>query len=281
MIMIYEIYNEAVNIGKDFNIPSSDIRVLLSHIEGFKEPIDVLYYRDNEVQYPDEFWYKFEDLKKGKPVEYVINEAQFFDKMLYVDERVLIPRRETSELVALISQKISSYFDPRNYLVVADIGTGSGAIALALKSLFHNWLITASDISKEALEIAKMNFDKYSARINVLEGDSLKPYIDANMALDIIVSTPPYILNKGDVQPSVMDFEPHEALFLDKNDSVYEKIFKDVYKVKKGSLLMCFEIGYDLQKYLEDLMKKYLHDFEYEFMNDLDDRLRFLFIYLR
>ena len=101
------------------------------------------------------------------------------------------------------------------------------------------------------------------------------------MNLDIIVSNPPYILNKDEVQVSVKDYEPDTALYLDKANSVYEDIFRDYKKVKKGSLLMCFEIGYDLKEYLTELMAKYLENYEYEFVEDLDGRLRFLFIYLQ
>jgi methylase of polypeptide subunit release factors len=101
------------------------------------------------------------------------------------------------------------------------------------------------------------------------------------MNLDIIVSNPPYILNKDEVQVSVKDYEPDTALYLDKANSVYEDIFRDYKKVKKGSLLMCFEIGYDLKEYLTELMAKYLENYEYEFVEDLDGRLRFLFVYLQ
>ena len=81
------------------------------------------------------------------------------------------------------------------------------------------------------------------------------------MNLDIIVSNPPYILNKEEVQDSVKDFEPKEALYLEDNNNVYEDIFRDYKKVKRGSLLMCFEIGYDLKDYLIKLMAKYLEEF--------------------
>ena len=101
------------------------------------------------------------------------------------------------------------------------------------------------------------------------------------MNLDIIVSNPPYILNHDEVQDSVKDFEPSSALYLDKENSVYEEIFRDVNQVKKGPLFLAFEIGYDLKDYLEGLMKRYLKDYEHEFMEDLDERLRFLFVYLK
>ncbi len=279
MPKICEVYNKALQDGKEAEVLSSDIRLLIAHHMGFKEPIDTLLYKDKEMADLPRFYEDFARLLKGEPVEYIINEARFLQHRLFVDNRVLIPRMETEELVANITEEIDKYYDPRNYLVVADIGTGSGAVAIALKSAFKNWLITASDVSKEALEVAKKNFEKYASGIRTLEGPSLKPYIDANMNLDVIVSNPPYILESEEVQDSVKKYEPGLALWLDKERSVYEEIFRDYKKVKKGTLLMCFEIGPAIKDYLEDLMKKYLSDYEYNFIEDLNGRTRFLFVF--
>jgi hypothetical protein len=105
--------------------------------------------------------------------------------------------------------------------------------------------------------------------------------IENNINLDIIVSNPPYILNQEDAQASVRDYEPASALWLDKEHSVYESIFRDYKKVKKGSLFMAFEISPDLEMWLEDLMKKYLEDYSYEFAKDLNGFTRFLYIFLK
>ena len=281
MPKVKDVYQKAVSEGREFDVPSQDIRTLLAYLQNYSEPIDVILHGDDEVKNLEDFQDRFERLKKNEPVEYVINQADFLGQKLYVDERVLIPRHETMELVSKITEVISSYYDPRHYLVAADIGTGSGCIALALKRFFPNWLLNASDVSEGALEVARKNFREAGVNINVLHGPSLKPYIEAKMNLDIIVSNPPYILNHDEVQDSVKDFEPSCALYLDKESSVYEEIFRDVYQVKKGSLFLAFEIGYDLKDYLESLMKQYLKDYEYEFMEDLDERLRFLFVYLK
>lgn len=278
MPKIYEVYGDAIKRGKEHGVLSADLRLLIAHDMGYELPIDTLYHKDDEMTCVELFNKQFERLLNNEPVEYIINEAQFLEYKLYVDPNVLIPRMETQELVANITERILDYYDPRNYLVCADIGTGSGAIALALKGIFKNWLLSASDISDGALDVAKKNFQKYGFSINVLKGKSLEPYIKENMNLDIIVSNPPYILNKEEVQDSVKDFEPKEALYLEDNNNVYEDIFRDYKKVKRGSLLMCFEIGYDLKDYLIKLMAKYLEDYEYEFIEDLNGLNRFLFI---
>ncbi len=281
MPKIYEVYNKALNEGKRAGVLSNDIRILIALDNGFKEPIDTLFYRDSEMKNLALFEKQFKRLLQGEPVEYIAETASFLQFKLHVDHRVLIPRMETQELVAKISESITNWFDPRNFLVCADIGTGSGAIAIALKSLFPNWLCYGSDISRDALDVAKGNAQKYNLPIHFYEGDSLEPYIKENMKLDIIVSNPPYIVNKDEVQDSVKDFEPGSALWLDKNDSVYEKIFRDVSKTKKGEMMLFFEIGYDLEEYLISLMEKYLTDFEYTFEKDLNGLIRFLFVHLR
>lgn len=281
MRKIFDVYMEALNKGKDHNILSQDLRLLIAADMGYPEPIDTLFHKDDDFTAEPLFWNQFERLLRDEPVEYILNECKFLDFKLYVDPRVLIPRMETQELVANLTERIDEYFDPRNYLVVADIGTGSGCLAIALKRYFKNWLVSASDASKEALEVAKKNVESLAPSIRLLYGNSLQPYIDENMAIDLIVSNPPYILNKDDVQPSVKNFEPASALYLEKENSVYEDIFRDYKKVKKSSLLMCFEIGYDLKDYLVGLMEKYLEDYEYEFIDDLNGLSRFLFVFCK
>ena len=280
MPKIFEVYNKALQEGKEAGVLSNDVRILIAQDNGFKEPIDTLFYRDSEMKNFDLFEKQFKRLLRGEPVEYIAETASFLQFKLHVDRRVLIPRMETQELVAKISEDISNWFDPRNFLVCADIGTGSGAIAIALKSLFPNWIVSASDTSKDALDVARGNAQKYNLPIHFYEGDSLEPYIKEKMNLDILVSNPPYILNEEEVQTSVKDYEPGSALWLDKENSVYEKIFRDAYKVKKGEMMMFFEIGYDLEDYLLSLMNKYLKDYDYSFEKDLNGLTRFLFVHL-
>lgn len=279
MPKVEEVYRLALEKGKPLGVMSNDIRLLLAYELNLPSPADVYLHFNDEIPANSRFDERFARILQGEPLEYVINEAKFLKHRLYVDRRVLIPRGETEELIALISERIYDYYDPRNYLVVADIGTGSGCIAIALKSLAKNWLITASDISEDALEVARKNIADSGMNISTLQGRSLEPFIKANMNLDIIVSNPPYIKNKEEAQESVRLYEPASALWLEEGASVYEDIFRDYKKVKKGSLLMCFEIGYDLKDYLTSLMEKYLEKYEYEFIEDLNGLTRFLFVF--
>lgn len=281
MPTIDEAYKEAYALAKPYGVMAMDLRILLMHDEGLREQIDVLFYKEREMKNYELFKEQVQKLIKGEPVEYILGEADFLGNPIKINENVLIPRSETEELVSGISERIDNYYDPRNYLVCADIGTGSGCISIGLRQSFSNWLLVASDISPKALEVAKENFERYNIRAQVLEGDALAPYIENNINLDIIVSNPPYILNKEDAQASVRDYEPASALWLDKEHSVYESIFRDYKKVKKGSLFMAFEISPDLEMWLDDLMKKYLDDYSYEFAKDLNGFTRFLYIFIK
>lgn len=285
MAKVIDVYSKAVNQGKEVGVYSSDIRVLLAFDLGFATEIEVLLHKDEEM---DEnkiqlFNAQFARLLNNEPVEYIVNECKFLEFKLFVDKRVLIPRMETQEMLAILSERIVDYYDPRNYLVAADIGTGSGCLAIALKSYFPNWLVSASDISEKALEVAKINVDRQNTRVKLLQGDALTPYIEEKMKLDIIVCNPPYIASKERVQASVKDFEPELALYLDKENSVYEKIFRDHDKVKKGSILLCFEIDDDIVSFLNGLIESYIkpsYKTKIDYIKDMNGFDRFLFIYL-
>jgi release factor glutamine methyltransferase len=279
MPTIAEAIREALDGGKEAGLLAVDLRLLAMHDEGLKEQIDVLYHKNQAMAHYDLFKEQVERLKNNEPVEYIINEAQFLGRRLYVNEDVLIPRGETEELVSNLTERISDYYDPRNFLVCADIGTGSGAIAIAVKDAFPNWLMCASDISEKAMAVAKRNFASCGASVTPFIGNALEPYALSKTNLDIIISNPPYITDKGAAQASVRDYEPASSLWMDKNNSVYEAVFRDYLKVKKGSLLMAFEISPELDRWLEGLMKKYLRDYEYEFIMDLNHMKRFLFVY--
>lgn len=280
MPTIEKALKEAWEYGKDKGVEPIDLRLLVMKDEGYFEQIDLLMNKEKEMRHYDLFREQYHRLiDEDMPVEYIIHEADFLGMKLYVDENVLIPRGETEEMVAMLSEKISGFYDPRMYLVCGDVGTGSGCIPLALKQYFPNWLLVASDISPEALAVAKKNFHAQNINVQTLEGDALKPYIENKINLDIIISNPPYIIDENDAQNSVRKYEPASALWLDKKQSVYESILRDYKKVKRGDILIVFEISPDLKDWLVELIKKYMDHPEYHFEKDLNGFDRFLFIY--
>ena len=281
MPTIGEAIKEAHALYKAQDVSAQDLRYLAMVNEGFEEPIEVLFAKDKEMKHYSLFMEQAKRLAQNEPVEYIVGTASFLRHNLKVTRDVLIPRGETEELVSLISERVSDYYDPRNYLVVADIGTGSGCIPIGVHDSFPNWLLLASDISPKALDVAKSNFEKENVHIQTFCGDALKPYIENKINLDIIISNPPYILSPLDAQASVRDFEPASALWLKKGESVYESIFRDYKRVKKGDLLMFFEISPDLEEWLKDIMAQYLENYTYTFTKDLNGDTRFLLVHLK
>ena len=160
-----------------------------------------------------------EQLLAHRPAQYIIGSSDFHGLALKVDERVLIPRPETEELVELILSE-----NPESSLSVLDIGTGSGAIALALANGRPNWQITASDLSEDALSLATENAQSCGLSLAFVQSDCL----DAIQGkFDIIVSNPPYIseVDKDEVGLNVLSSEPHMALFAEEDGyAVYRKI---------------------------------------------------------
>jgi release factor glutamine methyltransferase len=237
----------------------------------------IMHYRERLLS---EQWKKFQmDVKRvgnGEPVQYVTNQASFFGREFYVDQRVLIPRVETEELIETILDKM-----PNNEqkLRVLDIGTGSGDIAITLKLERPEWQVTAVDISKEALEVAKQNAQKHEAIIDFKLGSLFEPV--ESEQFDLIISNPPYIADseKDEMDQSVIDFEPHQALFADDHGLFWYKRIADQldrYLTSHGEL-GC-EIGYqqgaDLKKYF--LEKTYID--HAEVIKDLSQHDRILWV---
>lgn len=209
-------------------------------------------------------------LAAGLPVQYIIGNVDFYGITLKVNEDVLIPRFETEELVSKVIQ-YSSYF--RNPSIV-DIGTGSGAIAITLKKKLTS-SVTATDISKKALNVAKENALENNVSINFKEGNLLEPLTEK---YDIVVSNPPYIAYDEEIMNVVKNNEPHLALYAPNNGIYYyEEILKNIKKYLNDKYLIAFEIGESQGKKIQELSKKYL-DNEAIIEKDLSGRDRFAFI---
>lgn len=165
-----------------------------------------------------------DELLAGRPVQYVLGHAWFAGMRIKVDERVLIPRPETEELVELVKnifrKKSQDDLYPKRIL---DIGTGSGCIAIALKRYFQEWEVHAMDKSKQALELARFNASLLGTEIHFIEADIMvEALINNKPSYDIIISNPPYIPeeDKKEMSPHVLEHEPHMALFTNNDDPI-------------------------------------------------------------
>ena len=186
-----------------------------------------------------------------KPAQYIIGSSDFHGLNLKVDERVLIPRPETEELVELILSE-----NLETPLSVLDIGTGSGAIALALANSRPDWQITASDLSSDALSLARENAQSCGLNLTFVQSDCLEAI---RGSFDIVVSNPPYIseADKDEVGLNVLTSEPHMALFAEEDGyAIYRKIAEQAgaYLTEKGKIYL--EIGYKQGDAVRDLLKE-------------------------
>ena len=185
------------------------------------------------------------------PAQYIIGHADFFGMQLKVDERVLIPRPETEELVELILTE-----NPEKNLKVLDIGTGSGAIALALAKNRPDWSVTAADISQEALDLSLENAKAQNLNLSFIKSDC---FSEISSKYDIIVSNPPYISRADEVEVglNVLHSEPHLALFADEDGlAIYRRIGQDSKDYLNDGGKIYLEIGYKQGQSVPDLFRK-------------------------
>ena len=266
--------NEAKEKGLD--ISSSEIYLLLEKTNNFKNKTELVLNFDKNHANPKYFCELKEKIFNNVPIQYVLNSAPFLDLDLYVDERVLIPRVETEDLVSRIIKMIKD--KNFNHKVIADMCTGSGCIALYLKKTYPDSKVYASDISLDALDVAKSNASKANIDVEFLHGDKTEPFITLKK-IDLFVSNPPYVEKMEDIEERVKKHEPMNAIYVKDGVSFYENVFKEHKKFMNDKFFMAFEINYDQQDQLTELIAKYFDDdTEFSFVKDIFDRIRFLFI---
>ena len=216
------------------------------------------------------------ELELGKPIQYITNQAFFLNNDFYVNDSVLIPRSETEELVKWVLDDINEFKIKSPNLM--DIGTGSGCIAISLAKANTEIKLTAIDLSKEALIVAKKNSTKHKVKIDFIQED-IQSLSHLNRTFDIIVSNPPYIHpdEKKDILPNVLNHEPHMALFTPNNDPIYfyRLIINFASKFLKSLGGLYFEIN---PKFLESLKSNFSsRNFsEVEVRNDIFGKPRML-----
>lgn len=198
-------------------------------------------------------------LLENEPFQYIIGETEFYGLKLKTDSRALIPRPETEELVDWIK---NSFEKTGEKFSILDFCTGSGCIALALDKTFPNGTIYATDVSEQALDLAKENNRLNQLNVSFHQHDILNEDVSfiSDESLDCIVSNPPYIPEKDKLQMSenVLAFEPHLALFVSNENPLvfYQKIAEQgQIKLKKGGLLF-FEIHENLAKDTKNLLSQ-------------------------
>ena len=273
-------YNDLINEYRGaFNDDVNTLRAFLFELCNEKN-INLYMEKDNEADKDivDKFEKGVKRLLNDEPLNYVLGYSYFYGYKLKVGKDVLIPRFETEELVGKVLAYYDEYF-PKQNVDVGDIGTGSGAIAIALKKEEPRMRVVASDVSSDALKVAKENAKLNEADIRFFEGSMLEPIIQEGIKLDILVSNPPYIKQNELLENSVKDYEPHVALFGGEDGlKFYRMIFIDAHKVLKDKALMFFEIGYDQKENLMKLAKEYFKNANIEVFKDINNKDRMLMI---
>ena len=266
-----EAYFEALKL----NVPKSVIEFSLQEVNGFsnleltknfdEEIRDYLFFKDSIKRYIE-----------GEMIEYIFNKTYFLSTPFFVNKDVLIPRQETEQLVIRTVDLIKEVFGQKQ-ITIADVCTGSGCIGISIAKALPNNNYLLTDISKEALRVAKNNTNLCpETNIECLQGDMLEPL--HKYRVDVIVCNPPYLQNIENIDERTWKQEPHLALLANPSTMFYETVLKEYKEVCNDKCLIAFEIGEDMRESLTRLVKLYCPVCTYFFENDIYGKTRFLFI---
>lgn len=242
---IFEAWNRATSLLEGKKLDTGAARIVMEFVTGFSGASLLMNQREEMTEDQcTSFWQKIHELEEGKPVQYVLGVESFYGRDFEVNEHVLIPRPETEELIYGAIERGRRLF-VNEKLAVADIGTGSGAIAVTFKKEWSATQVTATDISQEALAVAMNNAQTHEAEVTFKQGDMTAPI--AAQKWDIILSNPPYISHTESVEMSetVLSYEPHQALFAEEEGLYfYRQLANNLPPLMNNPSLIGVEIGY-------------------------------------
>ena len=229
--------------------------------------------KENEEKY---FSLIEKHIKEDMPLSHLVGFEYFYDRKFKVTKDVLSPRMETEELIYKVIEYVKA--NNKNNLKILDLCTGSGIIAITLKKELDQISIdvVASDISEEAIEVAKENAQYHDTDVRFIQSDIFNNIDDK---FDIIVSNPPYIDRKdeGSMKENVLNYDPHLALFAEEEGMYfYRKIIEQAKDYLKENGVMFFEIGYDQKDKIIKLSKK--NGYLAQVYKDINNRDRMAFL---
>jgi release factor glutamine methyltransferase len=214
------------------------------------------------------------ELKKGKPIQYIIGETNFYNCLIKVNSETLIPRSETEELVDLIIKENKGFRGS-----ILDIGTGSGCIAIVLAINLPGCSVTGFDISEGAIALAKENARINNAHVTFFTADLFIPETIKITHTDIIVSNPPYVRasEKRDMAKYILDYEPHTALFVSDDDPLkyYSAIINLAEKILVPHGMVYFEINEAMGSQIVNLLGSFNY-INTEIIKDINGRDRII-----
>ena len=275
----FEALKRASSFLEENNREKEVARYLLQHVlqKNYSDLMMTIYDEITPKAF-NTFWTYIEEHATGRPFQYIIGQESFYGREFLVNEHVLIPRPETEELIEEVKKRTAKLFEMSQLVEIADIGTGSGAIALTIKKEITNANVTATDISPEALSVAKQNAERLKAEVEFKQGDLLAPIVEQKW--DIILSNPPYIgaHEAESLSDTVIDYEPHLALFAEEDGlQLYRKMAEQLPTIMNKPSFIGFEIGYEqgiaVQKMLQNAFPLAL----VEVVQDINQKDRFVF----
>ncbi|RHW40206.1 peptide chain release factor N(5)-glutamine methyltransferase [Neobacillus notoginsengisoli] len=281
---VFEALNWASSFLKEAGREEFAGEVLLRHSAGWDR---TRLFTEMREDLPSGIWERFEEMVRqhaeGKPVQYIIGHEEFYGRPFLVNEEVLIPRPETEELVEGALKRIRKLFGEADGLGLADIGTGSGAIAISMKLEEPKLNVTATDIAEESLKVARENASRLGADVEFVHGDLLQPFLASRSKFDIILSNPPYIPDDDITSMSdvVTEHEPHRALFAGSDGlDFYKRFMAELPAVLNERALVGFEIGAGQGEAIASFCKKTFPTAEVEVVNDINGKDRMVFVEL-
>lgn len=247
--MTYKNVMEALEWASSFLVDNgreqTAARIVMQHILGTSYSEVMLHLQDElTAEQQETFKALLEEHVSGRPVQYCVGSEEFYGRSLLVDESVLIPRPETEELVLGTINRLPKLFQHQT-LKLADIGTGSGAIAISMKLECPELTVIATDLSEDALATAQKNAQRLQADIDFRLGDLTAPL--AGEKFDIVLSNPPYIAfdEAQEMSSVVLEHEPHSALFAEEDGLIlYRKLAEQLPLYMNSPGLIGLEIGY-------------------------------------
>jgi len=265
---------EVINNAK---IDKKTARILLSDIL-HKTTSEIILKEEEKLKQKEYYQYKRLEnrIAKGNPIQYVLKKTNFLGNDFYINKNVLIPRPETESLTKKTNELIKKYFKNEN-IKVLEIGTGSGVIAITLKKQNNNYEVTATDISKKALKVAKKNQRNQQVDIKLINTDIAK---NIKNKYDVLISNPPYIpKNSKTVEEQVIKHEPHLALFAEENGLYfYKRILKETKNNLNETNIIAFEIGENQAEEIKQMAEKTYENPEIIIEKDANNFERYIFI---
>lgn len=281
--MISALIRQAEKRLIDADVPSSYAKYVLNELM-LKENRNLYLEMDKELDPAmlETFNAMMDRLVKDEPLAYVLGYQVFLNYQIEVNPSVLIPRPETEELVMQVLMEIDKDFSHLDHPSLIDIGCGSGAIAIALKKEEPRLTVLASDISEVALTQARHNAKVLEADVEFILGSMAEPLIESKRKVDIIVCNPPYIPENEAVQSSVINHEPHVALFGGSDGlKFYREVLTQAPLVLNKPGMIAFEIGWNQREALTALAKSSLVNPEVTCYQDMAGKDRILIIKIK